>query len=395
MTRRCLVYIYGPQNIVPAISAVRYFGTVKCKGEGEEVYFLLHMPGFSDENILKLQKVAINLISSLHFPSPLVITDRDIQTKIKPRFSRYNSTSRRFKKMVGIESFDEIYYPHDLVGIVVELCISSYPAAKRIIFGDGMGSLYSKDYLKYIYPQSMYKSVISQVKESIINFLKGRPEPYRPDFAVAILPIDWSGHFLVNVELIVVPRRYVLKIIFDCVHNIPEIAIYTNFLLDMAPEPRFFILLTNLSDANFISPESEIDLNLNIIYNHIPKKSSIIIKRHPLSSTSIEYKLKALLSNDYDVHIISPDYDLYPVEIWSELILKSNIISIGSSIISIAHIYKKPVIYPMNEKTIRKYFPEQSWNGMKTTFIQFQAQLNSLTQWDEKSVLWVGKGGNS
>jgi len=393
MTRRCLVYVYGPHNIIPAICAVRWFGLAKCNGETEEVRILLHMPGFTDEIMLKLHDITINLTSALNLPDPLLITNMDVKTKIKPRFSRYKSESWRFKELLGGKSFDEIYYPHDLVGIVVELCISTYPDAKRIIFGDGMGQLYSKKYLGFISQQSGYMNRICMVKEKIVNFLKGKSEPCSPIFAVAILPMDWSGYFLKDTELLVVPHHYVREIISDCIHNIPDIESYTKILLETTHEPRFLFLLTNISDANLISPESEIALNLEIIYNNIPKKSSIIIKRHPLSRNSLEKFLKSPLLNDYDVHIISPEYDRYPLEIWSDLILNCNIISISSSCITIPHIFKRTVIYPMNEKNIRKYFPENSWKSMEDAHIQYQSQLNNLATWDEKSVLWAGNGG--
>ena len=385
MTRRCLVYIYGPQHIIPAICAVRWFGSVKCNGEAEDVNILLHMPGLPDEIILKLQEIAINLTSALNWPEPRLITNIDVQTKIKPRFSRYKSVSFRFKELLGRKSFDEIYYPHDLVGTIVELCISSYPDAKRIIFGDGMGQLYSKKYLEFKNPQSGYMDLISVVKEKIINFLKGKPDPCSPNFVVAILPMDWSGYFLNNSELLVVPLHCVQEIISDCVRNIPDIESYIKFLLETTHEPRFLILLTNLSDVKLITPESEIALNLEIIYNNIPKKSSIIIKRHPLSRTSLEKSLKSYLSNDYDIHIISPEYDRYPVEIWNDLIINSNIISFASSCISIQYIFEKPVIYTMNEKTIRKFFPEKSWKLMEDAHMQYQSQLNNLATWDKKS----------
>lgn len=221
--------------------------------------------------------------------------------------------------------------------------------------------------------------------------MKGKSKPFSPDYAVAILPMDWSGQFLKNIELLVVPRYYVQKIISECVRNAPDIYNYTRMLLGTTYESRFLLILSNLSETGFISMESEIALNLEIIYSNIPKNSTIIIKCHPFTTSFLEKTLMSRLSNDYDIQIISPEYNRYPVEIWKDLIVNSNIICISASSISISYIFEKPVIYPMNEKIIRQFFPKKSWKLMDDCHKLYQSQLNNLATWDGKSVLWSGQ----
>lgn len=391
MTRRCLVYVYGPQNVIPAICAVRWYGFKKCNNEDEEVLVILHNPGISDEMAFEFKEIVINLISAQKWPEPHIILNSDINSILQHRFSRYRSSIKRFKKLIGGKTFDEIYYPHDLVGQAVELSISAYPDAKHIIFGDGMGQLYSKKYLEFIDQQLEYVNLIARVKEKTINLVKGKPKSTIPDSAVAILPMDWSGQFLNNTELQVVPLNYVRKIITDCAKNVPGIQRYIKSLLETTCEPRFLILLTNLSESGLISVESEVALNLEIIYNTIPKKSSIIIKHHPLARNSLEKTLKSLLSVEFDVQIIAQEYYRYPIEIWSDLIINSNIISTASSCVSISYLFDKSVIYPITEEFIRKFFPEKSWKIMDDTHEQYESQLNNLATWNGNSILWSGQ----
>jgi len=407
MTRTCLVSLYGNSHVLAALSAVRWYSLQRHGDEDIKVVTVVNTPGFSDVIMRERGETLTQIIASQGWPKPILLNDQDM-TEFARSFHKkltYREILRRFRRKLGVEHIDEIYYAHDIGGRVPELVMNAFPEAERIIFGDGMGSLYNKTYhLALSSGASLsqarqalrtrnnfaFRSIRRILIRRLVDLLLGSPQPYQADKAVLILPMDQTGDCLDDMELIVVPKQQVQKIISDCQNSIPELVEYSRGLLAGEPPPYVLILLANISDGNFTSLENEVKLYEEIIRRHVTPKTTLFIKGHPLSVAPLDEMLSIRLSTDYFPRVISHKFARYPIELWSELVGDCKVISIAYSNISLAFLYNVPVVFPFDDALIEKYISPKYWDFYKDADRLYRGQLANLEKWDGQSVLWKG-----
>jgi hypothetical protein len=235
---------------------------------------------------------------------------------------------------------------------------------------------------------------VRSLKRALFNrltdVLLGKPQPYQADKAVLILPMDQTGNCLNDMELIVVPKQQVQKIISDCQNSIPELVEYSRVLLASGPPPYIIILLENISDANLTTLEKEVSLYEENIRSHVSPKATVFIKGHPLSIAPVDEMLSHRLGTDYFPRVISHEFARYPIELWSGLVRACQVISIAYSNITLAYLYDVPVIYALNNSLIEKYIKPVFWDSFRDADLLYRGQLANLKNWDGQSVLWKG-----
>lgn len=148
MTRACLVSLYSNGNVLAAISAVRWYNSQRHPNEDVSLVTMVNTPGLPSVIVHESGKTITKIIASQGWPEPIFLNDQDM-ADFAPSFRNlipYHEALRRFRKKLGIEHIDEIYYAHDIHGRVPELAMNAFPEAERILFGDGLGSVYNKVY---------------------------------------------------------------------------------------------------------------------------------------------------------------------------------------------------------------------------------------------------------
>jgi hypothetical protein len=407
MTRTCLVSLYGNSNVLAALSAVRWYSLQKHGDEDIKVVTVMNTPGFSDVIMRKSGETLTQIIASQGWPKPILLNDQDMTefSQSIHNLVTYREILRRFRRKIGVEHVDEIYYAHDIGGLVPGLAMNAFPKAERIIFGDGLGSIYNKVYHMALvngasldqarqalktgrhFPARSLKRILFN---RLTDVLLGSPRPYQADKAVLILPMDQTGNSLDTQELLIVPKQQVQKIIADCQKTLSELAVYIMGLLSGAPPPYFLILLANISDGNFTSLENEVKLYEEIIRLHAPPKATVFIKGHPLSVAPVDEILCDHLRPEYSPRVISHIFARYPIEFWSELVSACTVISVAYSNISLAFLYDVQVVFPFNDTLIEKYIHQKYWDFYRDADRLYRGQLANLKKWDGQSVLWRG-----
>ncbi|MCX6056679.1 MAG: hypothetical protein NTW69_00790 [Chloroflexi bacterium] len=359
--------------------------------------------------------ILTRMIVSHGWSPPILLDDQDMS-----EFSgssaggtvSYREVLRRFRCKLGVNHVDEIYYAHDIGGRVPELTMNAFPMAERIMFGDGLGSVYNKTYHMALVTgasleqarQALRKKhqvqgakrrfslrgIRSFVKKLIRDKWLGSPKPFQADKAVLILPMDQTGTSLEGMELIVVPKQQVQEVIAECQNNLPDLVEYIAGLLADGPRPFYLILLANIADGNLTSKENETGLYEEIIRRHVPPQSAVFIKGHPLSVMPVDEMLCERLAGDYFPKVLPHKFSRYPIELWSDLIGACTVIGVSYSVISLAFLYDIRVVFPFDDALIEKYIPSRFWGFYKDADRLYRGQLENLKDWDGRSVLWEG-----
>jgi hypothetical protein len=407
MTRTCLVSLYGNGNVLAAIAAVHWYNLQKHPKDDIKVMTIVNTPGISNEIMQESGRITTKIITSQGWPEPIFLNHKDL-SKFIPSLRNmitFRKGVRSFRQKLGIEQIDEIFYAHDVHGQVPGLVMNAYPEAERIVFGDGLGSIYNKIYhltLKSGASREKARQAVRRgdnhqtggLKRILINLitesLLGKPKPYQADQAVLILPMDQTGTSLDNVELIVVPRQYVQNIITQCQKSLTDLEEYMRKLLTSNPPPYAIILLENIADANLSKLEDEVTLYEESIKKNVLPGSTIFIKGHPLSIAPVDKMLCDRLGDDYSPRIISHEYARYPIELWKELLSACKVISIAYSSVTLAYLYDIPVVYALNDASIEKYIHPKYWEFFRDADLLYRGQLENLKTWNGQSILWKG-----
>lgn len=405
--RSCLVLVYGSSNVLAAMASVRWYGESSGAGAADRVVVLVHPPVTSGEMASTNGAVVERLIASQGWPPPIVLAGDDESeiTRASRHTVSYRETLRRFAARVGT-GFDEVHYAHDLTGRVPELAMNAYPDAKRIVFGDALGSVYDTRYFMALAQGATIEEArraalerprlrARQVPRAIARWLRdaalGAPRRLPPDRAVLVLPMDQTGSALANTPISVVPKQLALDIIADCRRVLPELADYSREVLAGAPAPHFLMLLENYADADMTSFEDEVTMYETVVRRRVPKGGTVLLKTHPLAVAPIDVALRERLDPEYATRVIPRELARYPMELWSDLVSSCEVISMLSYCgISLAFLYDKSTLYPMDAGVIERFFPERSWDRVRDADVLYRGQLANLATWDGNSILWKG-----
>ncbi len=301
----------------------------------------------------------------------------------------YSQSIKDLRKIIGLEGFDDIYIARDYCGFGSSLILNAYKQATRITYGDSLGIVGDEEEYKLRWWD--LRSAFPNVKIFMRSLLYEKPVILGFDAAVLSLPLDWSGSYLKDIPLFVPRRKHVLNI-FEKVYNLlPDLANYCDSLLK-GDSNSYLFLLSNFSASGYTLPENEVALYIDIVRHIAPKNSSIIIKNHPRSGPYVLKSIISSLKTDYRIKSID-DVNLsrIPVELWSPLIIGCRIVSIFStSAINISYIYKKDVIFALNDAKIEKYvFPKMIPITVKGNRAIIES-VDNLKKWDGNSPLWKG-----
>jgi hypothetical protein len=402
--RRCLVGLFGPHNVLPAACAVRWHGELARQPRPSEVVTVVHAPGAPGSHQRESGAQVERMMKGLSWGSRVVVlTDDDMRFILEGGGRRvYRDVIARFVRAVGGGPFQEVYYPHDLVGRLAELCTNAYPEAHRVTFGDGLGQIYDP---KYVARSSVADVIVSgvladlagyplrwlgRIRERIGKLRSGGPWKYRAQTATLILPMDYSGRSLRRMALEVVPKPIVLDTIAALCTAFPELEGRISQTPQRTVTNRFLILLANLSDAGFTDVDAEIQLYSTIVRAHCPRGAHVLIKAHPLSVAPVAARLAERLRDDYVATELSKPLSVTPIELCRDLIAECEVISCASTTVGLAYLYEKRVNLALTGGLIDAFISPNFRKLLQDAETMYRGQLENLSRWDGQSVLWRG-----
>jgi hypothetical protein len=399
------VHVFGSGNVLAALCAVKWYGRVRHGDETADVVVLIHNPGLSDA-VAHESAVVVGKMTSTHgWPKPIVLT-RDEMNEITEGRSRKDQhhTLQCLRARLGRDRFDEIYYPHDLVGCAAELATFAYPNATPITFGDTLGNVTTRRHqFGLLDPTREGRSLVQKLRS--VKALRAVPRGIRALYgigrgaeapgihareAVLILPIDESGDGLLGTDLLTVPKDFAQGILARCQQAVPELAAYSRGLLAKTLAPHYLMLLENWTDGDFTSFEHEVAMYEEMVERHVSQGATVFIKGHPLSAKPLDEELRRRLSSRFSPSVVSREFGLYPVELWGDLIASCEVVSMGYPGTSLAFFHNKQVIYPFSLDMVERFFPKRMWVYLQYCDLIARAQRARLTSWDGRGIFLQG-----
>lgn len=388
--KKRLLTVQGPIQFIAAYIAMEWFSKIKhCSSCSETV--LLMFDFLMPENLEQdLVQIITRLAALQKWTSIVFISSADMSALMK---GKYSTRIEKLHQILGESAFDEIYLSRDFCSHGSPLILNAYPDATRITYGDSLGVVGNFPVRDKFNWSSPVRSLLSKCKASLLGLINGRPKKYLFDFAVLILPLDWSGSYLDEVPLLVPEKDFIISACEAISSNLDDLNAYCEFLLkDTKPENNYLVLLSNLSLSDLMSQRNEIALYLDIIRHVIKKDSTVFLKAHPRGSSEILNSIVECLKCEYKIKIIDDDnLSKLPIELWGKLIEKCTIVPIFStSAINMKYISNKEVLLPLNDLLIKDFFYKDQIHRMIKSNESIQQSILALESWDGRSVLWKG-----
>lgn len=357
-----VAHLMSPIHVISALSAIKTCN----KGKKYNITFIVYWPGSTPELARQIGKVIRSMTKSL--PNILkieILSESDFQKILsKPN-------------LFTIKVCDQIYYPHDVVGNMFQFFCEKFPEAVRVCYGDGMGLIFEKKVHIGLISKKLGRSITSS--------------KYDPDKMVLILPIYQSKGYLSRTPLKICPKTLVVNTLNKIIYNSLELQSYLSSLLIKYKSYNKFLLLTeNFSEGGFLSQSTEIDMWESIIRKNVPSGSLIFVKAHPGETWNRSQVLKKKLNKEYQIVSIEKAFIKYPVELWVNLIKRTEILTLSYPALSLKYLYNKDTIFCLTDTLITKWFPKNLWRSYRNSQSLYEKPLQRLGIWDGTSVLWQG-----
>lgn len=405
-SRSCLISIHGSGNVLAALAAVRHFGDSNRLGSPSRVVTIVHAPTDDRNAAAEIGRMVERLIASQGWPAPIVLTIADVLALARDDGRSYRRSLASFRKLVGAGEFDEVYYAHDFVNRVPELMMNAFPRARRITFGDSLGFVFNGRYLVAQVLGASREEARAAVEQAARDDSLGVPQramrwvrrqlsierrPYQANFAVLILPMDHTGDYLTDKELLVVPRAMTLEVIAECEAALPEVGGYSLELLSRTVSPRYLLVLENDVEANMMSLDEAVRMYETAVRRNTPVGATVLLKPHPLAVEPMAEEIARQLSPDYATMILSSELMRCPLELWKTLLDGCEVITpLSSCYVTLSYLYDKGVILASGRAWIEEFFPPKTWDYLTEVDERYRAMVSAMTTWDGKSVLWSG-----
>lgn len=411
MKKEIVVLVILPTHIIGALSAVR-----TLHGDSDiKVTIAAYNPAMNKGDTFKeISAVIDSMAKAFPFVERVVPIALDEGNDL---FSsgNFDEAATLLKGLLGIEECHEIYYPHDVMGIIYQSLASIYPDAARVCYGDALGLVIEKE-AKLSQATSSKVSAkafniglflgttMRKIAAPVIGDREGKAAKLRsglyakkfaPNKMALILPIFHSGGLDRVVPLTVCKKETALDVIGVCLLGCPELSDYIVELLARFKGREKFLLMTeNYADAKRIELDREIEMWCAIIEEYATPGSVVLIKSHPGEVLPRNERIKERLSGDYEIVALDERFKRYPIELWQGLVGETIAICMSYPGISLKYLYGIDVIQPTSETFVERWFPEWTWDLYKDHIEIYTEPLKNLEDWDGESALWRGKYNN-
>jgi hypothetical protein len=292
-----------------------------------------------------------------------------------------------------------------VTGQLYQALATSYPGARRVCFGDGMGIVFERRvHLSYLgrANDGLRQRVLRTGYELLgraRSLAAGRKHRLRLDDhdaheAVLVLPVDQSGRFLTRMPLTVCPRATVVELVERCAAACVDLRDYIRELLSRHADRKRYLLLTeNNAEGGFIDFQREIEMYCTVIEASCEPGAVVFLKSHPGESLPRNEELRKRLGTKFEVVELDRRFRRYPIEIWRELVLASTVVCMSYPVLSLKYLYDVDVIQPMDDAFVERWYPEWTWASYKNAVSLYMLPLRALTSWSGKGVLWAPQSG--
>jgi len=398
---RAVAHVMTPTNLIAALCA---FQTHRKQGKTKSKLVVLLENGHAPDDVtLAAANVLKAMVRELEFVDKLLVLTIADRAKMGLQ-SNGRLAEQEVISFVGSPNIDTIFYPHDLSSDIVPSLLDAYPNSRLICTGDGFGQvLLRNDHLQFLgiepEEEQQERGVLSRVVDRLrsLPIVGGSRRRRRkagsllPDQCALVLPVDHSGGIADQIPLTVCPREVVGDTIDAVIRSCRALTSYLEEISKSYPSSSCALLLPdNFHDAGIISEQNEIAFLAEAIRRHCAPGSGVLIKPHPNGRFRHAPHLQAALGGAFAIHEVNADWQRYPIELWRDFLKSRTVIAPGHAALTLKYLYDVDVAQPLDESSIRLYFPEQYRAFLVHAVDLTMAPLERLSEWDRKTYLYKG-----
>jgi hypothetical protein len=373
----------------------------------------VHWPGGSADQISELHQVVKDMTAGLDSVEACIALPDEILLPLVGRADA-EAAARELRSLFAGD-FEEIYYAHDVIGVFYAMLSQSYPEARRICFGDGLGIVYERHYhLSFLGVDTAKSEPAStpgkgsswqRALRRLLGIARGvagnsaqaaSEAPFGlgsipPHEAALILPVDQSGEFLRHVSLKVVPKELALQVLGDVSAQCAALSRHVDDLLHGRGSARKFLLMTeNNAEGAFMTFERDVEMYCAIIEQHCAPGSVVYLKSHPGETLPRNEAIRACIGHKYELVEFDRRFKRYPIEFAARLVNECVPICMSYPVLSLKYLFDRDVIQPTDDAFIEQWYPEKYWASYKNALSLYMEPLMSLSSWDGTGLLWSG-----
>jgi hypothetical protein len=377
--KQSLICAYYFHQLLPAIVALIY--ERKINNLAIDAPVLIYAPSLCAEEK--------NIITAA-FPYCTFLRSKNFFIKIAfQKFMPIKIGEKILKKYFEVNSFDSIYFPHDVTSdFTAQVFMQAFPMAKRISYGDAFGNFIDRAY---------FETWIGENKKNLQDFFAGLKRKIKPlgcrwltaQAAILMIPIDFSKSRLSALPLQIPPRKTARNVVSCLQKNNILFNNYINFICAQLQNGPYLFLLSNLAKSNLASDKNEYFLYQEIIEKHVPKEKNLILKPHAGGDFLQAKRLERwAIEKGYRVKIFDRKFLSMPIELAEALVKKCHVLSISYASISLQYFYEISVMHVLEDDLIDKYFFDHQKIWAKRHNEIYTLVQERLKTWDGKSVLY-------
>jgi len=384
--KKSLVAVQGTAQFIAAYISLLWFERSVSKRELNPV-LLVYDTSIPEENESLISDTITRLSSLREWADVLFIGQKEMR---EISLNRKDVSKRKLISKLQDHEFENIFIARGFGSFGTQLVLDTYKNAVRIEYGDSFGFVGNENALKVTF-YDFVKSPKNIAKLTLKKILYGHFFPrFSFDFSILTLPLDWSGDYLNDKNLVVPPKEFAVELLIGLSKQLPDLESYCNQLISGIAGECNLYMLSNFSNSRLSSQENEIELYEKIIRETAKIGTTIILKNHPRGSDSTLVRLKERLIETFEIRVIDrKEFILYPIELWVPLINKARVFPIfSSSIISLKYFFSKNVILSLDAEKIQTYIQRNKVQQITGGEIMYREAAINLDHWDGNSPLW-------
>lgn len=319
-------FIYGPQNILPLLSAIQEL-FIDFNELAIEIFYIFE----DSKSILENQ-------SSFRTAQQMIdFTDASLTAVSKFDFADFSNTyltaglgtSKKYSQKM-------LFFPHSYDKESSELFKKLGEDRVNICYGDGFGLAIKSDFQRNLtFKVNLLSiSLLRKLYRWIRNILiLSKFSDYLPDFYVLIIGISQDGRLLKSGNFITCQKSQVLSLIKKIQQSC---GIESNsYLRDVS----CLLLLERFHESGVLSYEDELNLYMAILQKNSHLGGRVAAKKHPLANSRMLDDIKASFPELEFVELSDVVSNL-PVEIWGLEESNLTVISFGNATYSLKYLYQ-------------------------------------------------------
>lgn len=346
-----LILVSFPHQLLHAISALRYDRSLRGIPEDEPATIFVWSHQAAHHNCgSPIRTVFRQALESFPWIKLWIPTKFQRLYSLSP----YRILTKRvswIRRQLKSDTYSSFLYSHDVsADHTAQAVMQAMPLARWICYGDPPGFLYpacsallqNRNTIK----QRIWKSRLRGLR----NWLSANQSIIAVDFRSQTDGADAS-----DVHLL--PRHIIIETLERLRSSFHDIAPAESSLLNewAAIELPHLLLLSNFTDSCMTTRQNELALYVDICKSHVPLGGMIYIKPHIGTGQEFISQLIEKLA-DYRAVVFPTVIQQLPVELFSELLARSHVLSVSSSSALISRLFRNEVTHVLTVDRIQRFF---------------------------------------